>query len=108
MNGASGRRLKRQNANTSPEGTDAAADTSSAAVWSPQSGEIDPRHVSDSDSLESEAWDADTNPLRKKAWAGLDDPGWASLAFIPSTPISIFSLYPRVARFAPGEPRVPR
>ena len=67
-------RPKTPKANESPEGPDAAMDTSNVAARNPLTGELDSGRVSDSDSLEGEVWGADMNPFDGEAWAGLDDP----------------------------------
>ena len=67
-------RPKTPKANESPEGPDAAMDTSNVAARNPLTGELDSGRVSDSDSLDGEVWGADMNPFDGEAWAGLDDP----------------------------------
>jgi len=67
-------RPKAPKAKASPAGTDAAADSSSAAARNPHTGEIDSGDLSDSDSLNGEVWGDDMNPFGGEAWAGLDDP----------------------------------
>ena len=67
-------RPKTPKANESPEGPDAAMDTSNVAARNPLTGELDSGRVSDSDSLDGEVWGADMNPSDGEAWAGLDDP----------------------------------